>query len=627
MSRNTLDVALRHAGAAPLKLSANPGTPLELIGRQLSHAFASRWRTGLTFTRRKHQSLVEIFAALSIAAFAPTAIAGSTELESSTVMNPVALVTLDAAEGHRLASGMRQPIVIDGLTSAAPIWLELIVDSSGRVRSAVPIGGPETAFPEAVAQAETWSYTPLVVDGTALAARFVSSTFAVPPVKGPVTHLPFPDLSPTTPVAVTLERDSFEQCGPCRDYTVEVQGDGNVVFMGKHASAFTGRYTDRIASALVSDLIEQFQRADFYSLEDDYPCLTRGPEGNRTTISIAIGEQRKSVTQKCRIDPGMPPAVSDLMKLIDRVVGTDKWVSGTAESVDSLKHEGYDFASAEVSADLAHLEAWGTPEGVHAFLAAAALIGDDPSARKALKSAIAHDDRETAVYLLDHGVAGQDLAERTELLHAAAIVGDADLVELLARTGVDMNSRSSAGWSLLAEAAASGNVDFIKAMIRRFPNVNRPEEHGRTPIFGAIPGMIGLPVPGRIGRAPVDPAPAIRLLAASGADLNRQDDTGATPLHYAADGKLELAQLSATRALLELRGKLNIRDVHGRTPLLSAKLPSIALMLLQAGADPTIRDQTGKSIRDIAISCGKQSDSPVMKMSADGWREILRITQ
>lgn len=93
-----------------------------------------------------------------------------------------------------------------------------------------------------------------------------------------------------------------------------------------------------------------------------------------------------------------------------------------------------------------------------------------------------------------------------------------------------------------------------------------------------------------------------RKLIERGADVNKP---GWAPLHYAAtNGHLEVMDL-----LLENHAYIDAESPNGTTPLMMAALygttPAVKL-LLDAGADPTLRNQLGMTAVDFAIKASRR---------------------
>jgi uncharacterized protein len=87
-----------------------------------------------------------------------------------------------------------------------------------------------------------------------------------------------------------------------------------------------------------------------------------------------------------------------------------------------------------------------------------------------------------------------------------------------------------------------------------------------------------------------------RKLIARDADVNK---TGWAPLHYAATG----GHLAMIELLLEHHAYIDAESPNGTTPLMMAAhygSPAAVKLLLEAGADPTLKNQLGLSAIDFA---------------------------
>lgn len=88
----------------------------------------------------------------------------------------------------------------------------------------------------------------------------------------------------------------------------------------------------------------------------------------------------------------------------------------------------------------------------------------------------------------------------------------------------------------------------------------------------------------------------VEKLVAQGADVNKP---GWTPLHYAAtSGQLQIMQI-----LLEHHAYIDAASPNGTTPLMMAAMystPSSVKLLLEAGADPLLKNSLGLNAMDFA---------------------------
>jgi len=124
-------------------------------------------------------------------------------------------------------------------------------------------------------------------------------------------------------VSITMKAEG----GPCDcifpAYSVSVDENGTVTYNGLKGVKVLGEKVNSISISTVRDLVSDFLRIDFFSLEDSYR-VKKFPNGtsatvdhtNATTISIDLDGKKKSVY----IFYGEPQELDDLQrKLIDRL--------------------------------------------------------------------------------------------------------------------------------------------------------------------------------------------------------------------------------------------------------------------------------------------------------------------
>jgi hypothetical protein len=103
----------------------------------------------------------------------------------------------------------------------------------------------------------------------------------------------------------------------CPAYSVSVDENGTVIYNGAGGVKVRGEKINSISITAVRDLVAQFLRIDFYSLQDRYTSkkLPNGnsetiDHANATTISIDIDGKKKSIY----IFYGAPPELIDLQR-------------------------------------------------------------------------------------------------------------------------------------------------------------------------------------------------------------------------------------------------------------------------------------------------------------------------
>jgi ankyrin repeat protein len=174
---------------------------------------------------------------------------------------------------------------------------------------------------------------------------------------------------------------------------------------------------------------------------------------------------------------------------------------------------------------------------------------------------------------------------------------DAAEISALLSRGFDPNTVDPHGLSGLFIALREPSPKVARTLIA-WPktNVEIRTDHDESPLMmAALKGQLDL----------------ARQLIARGADVNK---TGWTPLHYAATGgHLEIIQL-----LLDNYAYIDAESPNGSTPLMMAAhygTPAAVKLLLDAGADPRLRNQLGLTAIDFAHKGGSTDSADLIAES------------
>lgn len=173
--------------------------------------------------------------------------------------------------------------------------------------------------------------------------------------------------------------------------------------------------------------------------------------------------------------------------------------------------------------------------------------------------AIRRDDGRSIISLLLRGFDANTRDAQGQIgLVMAVQLGSLKAVDaLLAAPGLDINARNAHGESALMMAAIKGHSDLLKKLVERGADVNHP---------------------------------------------------GWTALHYAASSPLP-QQVAIIEYLLEHHAFIDAASPNGSTPLMLAAqyggLESVQC-LLDAGADPTLKNQLGLTAVDFALRADRK---------------------
>ena len=172
---------------------------------------------------------------------------------------------------------------------------------------------------------------------------------------------------------------------------------------------------------------------------------------------------------------------------------------------------------------------------------------------------------------------------------------DAPAVAQLIRLGFDPNTPSPQGLHPLF-AAINAPAPKVANALAQAPatKFDLRNAHEETPLMMAsIKGMDAL----------------AKLLIDRGSDVNK---TAWTPLHYAAS----TGQLVVMNLLLDRHAYIDAPSPNGTTPLMMAAMygtPSAVKLLLEAGADPTIKNDLNLTAVDFALRENKRESASLIE--------------
>jgi hypothetical protein len=468
-------------------------------------------------------------------------------------------------ELHRIAGEpyLRSPRA----RSESSIALELIVNEEGEVAS-VQIDPDRTDLSrsergdrfllEARDQLRAWRFRPIQRDGRPVPARVGVDLDVLPPERSPRRRLPFPDV-PAADVEITLERSDCY--GGCAAYRITVRGDGQVQFEGLANTLVLGVHHYRIPAAEAERLVDRFRNSNFWSLDGQYEAQIE--DGQSTLLGVRAGRATKAVLDYEGLSVGMPAFVAAIQQAVDETTDAARFTTGNDQSLAALEAEGFDFGSPAAAA------------------VALASLGDAPEALT-----LALIERGAPLDLPAPGREGPGRTFRKAMAERAVIARrPAVFARLAAEPSATIFSQQELD-RLLVEAATSRSALIVQRLLELGARAG-PQGASRSILADALRYRWIDPPPTSEERAEV-----IGLLITHGAPVEAHDDRGRTALQNAGGGGPETVQL-----LIEAGANVDAGD----PPLLyETEDEDVALLLLAAGANRTLRNQQGWTLAQIA---------------------------
>ena len=415
--------------------------------------------------------------------------------------------------------------------------------------------------------------------------------------------LDFPKIHDPKSLQMNLERTPC--LGMCPSYSIEVYGDGTVLYNGSSNVAVHGQHRGKISEQNVAGILQAFRGADFFNLRDRYTAhITDLPT---YTISIKIDGHYKMVIDYGGSSwlVGMPRTVRKLEETIDELAGSSRWTKGDATTFRALADEKWDFRSGDAADTLARIARYGSASALRDLIAAGVpLNGRDGMWGSALDAAASLGNIEK----LDEILKAQPRPDPSSLstaLSNASYSGRLEAVEYLLQHGADPNIRPPSGDPPLVAAAQSGVPAFLQEILNYRPDISIRGREGRTALIAGVDAFH------TVEGNQVNRLEIARLLLAAGAEIDARNDNGETALiKNAWDPKIAIL-------LIQHGADVNASDNRGWTPLFSASSAELTRALLQHGANIGVRNKEGKTPLDQARQYGNREIVAVL-VAANG---------
>lgn len=457
--------------------------------------------------------------------------------------------------------------------------LALLVDASGVVVCHAveeyhgppqPMDGARLALQQAMSG---WRFKPFLRDGVPVAAVVRERIYEQ---RLPRERRAAPKV-PLEQVSVSFTRTGCN--GPCPAYSVEVRGDGTVIYDGHNFVDVEGvhRYTIPVDQA--ASLVADMERKDLWSMDGSYSgSITDFPT---YILALRMGDQSHQISDYVGSMVGMPEVIRAFHEHVDRVARAEEWTRLSMASVKRLRQEGFDFRSQQA-----------------ADLLVRAIVNDKGEDEQAMLRLIEYG---TPLHggnaYEDSATEGSTLLDKVLENHRLALIAP-----MIARGALQTGSALDRGKLDAAFQAAirGGRLAAVQAIWNQGGNGARPslffaDYADDADSTGKKNVPVTLLLSRRYGDEGWEGRQIARWLLMQGCDLRAHAGDGRTLLHIAVgSGDIEFV-----RYLLGQGVDVNATGKFDLPALGSASNEDIALALLEAGAH-WAKDDNGASFRQYA---------------------------
>jgi ankyrin repeat protein len=182
------------------------------------------------------------------------------------------------------------------------------------------------------------------------------------------------------------------------------------------------------------------------------------------------------------------------------------------------------------------------------------------------------------------------------------------MCRLLLKHGANISCKNAADQTPLHLAAQrrETNGDVVQILLNAAAPINAQDKRGLSALHEAANG---------------NSVEIVKLLIRNGANVNIKNNDGLTPLHVVTSSTVQSSEtrLAIARSLLDAHAAINAVNNQGETPLHLATwsgLDQLVALYLQAGAEPSLEDNAGRTALSIASSARHPSTSIIQQLAS-----------